>query len=310
MFLDKKGIEFSFAWIFAIIIGAVIIVLAIYATTSLVRTERNVQQTEIGKEFGILLSPIETSLEAAKVAVITFPSDTRLINKCRLIGNFGAQEISVATKSRIGDPWQEAGVPSTFYNKYMFSSGTTEGRDFSVFAKPFNLPFKIADVIFVWSGEYCFVSPPTEIEEELNALKPKNINISTSVAECSKNSKKVCFLSSGCDIDVSVTSKSVKKGKQVVYYEDSLIYGAIFADPEIYECQVKRLMKRTAELSLLYAAKSDSLSPKGCSSNLQADLTIYANLTNTLNISIEFRETTPIAYNLKERNDVLSCKLF
>ena len=308
--MNKKGLELTFAWLFAIIVGAVIIVLAIYATTSLIKTESKVQETEIGKQFGILLSPIETNLEAAKIARITFPDETRLINNCRLVGTFGAQDIGIATRSRIGEEWTEAGVPSTFYNKYMFSSETTQGREFSVFSKPFNMPFKVADLIFVWSEEYCFINPSTEILEELEALNPKNINITTSVAECSKQSKKVCFTSSGCDIDVSVSSKSVKKGKQVVYYEDSLIYGAIFADPDIYECQVKRLLKRSSELSLLYIAKSESLAPRGCSSNLESDLTTYAFETNNVTSSIEFREFYNLAKTMKEKNELLSCKLF
>jgi len=308
--MNKNGIELSFAWIFAIIVGAAIIVLAVYATTNLIKTERKVQETEVGKQFGILLSPIETSLEAAKVARITFPDETRLINRCRTTGNFGAQDIGISTRSRVGDEWQEGAVLSTFYNKYLFSSATTQGKEFNVFVKPFNMPFKSADVIFVWSSEYCFVNPPEEIEEELEALRPKNINITSSVAECTPSSKKVCFTSSGCDVDVSINSKSVKKGKQTVYYEDSLIYGAIFADPDIYECQVKRLMKRTSELSLLYLSKSESLTPRGCASGLEVELALYANQTNAINNSIDFREITSLAKNMREKNDLLLCKLF
>lgn len=308
---NKKGqLEFSFAWLFAIIVGAAIIFLAIYATTNIVSTEKSAQNVEAGKQFGILLSPIETGLESAKVSVITFPTETRLINECDTMGSFGHQYIGVAIKSGIGEAWQSSGVRSAFQNKYMFSLSTTQGTNFNVFAKPFNMPFKVADLIYVWTGEYCFVNPTPDIRDEIESLNAKGINITDNIANCKRDSIKVCFQSVGCDVDVSTASKSVKKDKKTLYYEDSLVYGAIFADPKVYGCQVKRLMDRTSELSLLYLAKSQSLSPKGCSSNLEGDLGVYSNQTAMLNNSLDLRELEPLSTNLEERNNALLCKLF
>ncbi len=310
--MNKKGFEFSFGWIFAIIVGAAIIFLAIYAAANLIKTERKIADTVAAKEFGTLLSPIETSVESGKIAKIVFPGETRLYNECREAGNFGAQDIRIASKSGVGSEWQSPGVPSSFYNKYIFSSNVVEGREFSILSKPFNFPYKVGDLIYIWTEDYCFVNPPANIEEEIDSLNPGNINITGFVKECKKESIKVCFTSSGCDIDVSINSKSVRKDKQTIYYEDdALLYGAIFSDSDVYECQVKRLMKRTSELSLLYLEKSRRVSARGCSSaNLEGDLGFYANRTIGINSSLELREIYNLNKDLKRKNEILSCKLF
>jgi hypothetical protein len=43
---------------------------------------------------------------------------------------------------------------------------------FYVFSTPFEMPFKIADLIYITStkDKYCFISPPEDIEEELEGL--------------------------------------------------------------------------------------------------------------------------------------------
>ena len=314
--INKKGFEFSFGWLFAIIVGAVFIFLAIYAATSLIKQNRNIQDTFAGKELGVILSPIETSLESGKTTQISFPVETRVYNDCKTNGNFGSQGISVASKSGLGQAWQDPGEVSRFYNKYIFSSSTLEGKGATVLVKPLNFPYEVADLIFMWStsDEYCFVDAPTDIEDEIKGLNIKNINFTSNAAECKKNSKRVCFSGTSCEIQVDLGSQSVTKNKQTLYYaddkENAFLYGAIFADNGIYECQVKRLMKRTAELALIYRAKSESLSSNGCSSNLEGELTIYANQTLSLNNTIQLREIELNANELERRNNALSCKLF
>ena len=308
---NKRGFEFSFAWMFAIIVGMVIIFLAIYGVVRLVGTERTITDTEAAKELGILLNPVETSTGSARVSRIAFQRESRFYNECNEEGTFGSQGIGVATKSGIGAEWEDPGVISRFSNKYVFSSEIVQGDELITFSKPFRMPYEVADLIFIWSDQeyYCFVRPPLVIEEELEALRPRNINLSDSVADCLPNSKRVCFRSTGCDIDVSYTSRSLKKNFTTLYYEDSLVYGAIFSDPEVYECQVQRLMKRTSELAKLYAAKSQYVSSIGCSSNLQAELLTYSGALE-INDSAQLRGINFLAENLDRRNNDLSCKVY
>jgi len=314
--MNRKGFELSFGWLFAILVGAVIIFLAVYMAGKLVSNQNQATNTETGKELGILLSPVETSLESAKLSSITFPRDTKIGNMCSNLGNFGSQKINITSDTGVGGG-DDAGIASTFYNKYLFSSTIVDGKTLSVFAKPFEMAYKIADLIFVWSDKesYCFIMPPREIEDELGAMKPKNIylvDVASKISNCSKSSKKVCFANTNtkCDIQVSMASKAVTKENKTMYFEGALLYGAIFASPSIYECQVKRLMKRNSELALLYAGKADNLGAKGCSSNLQETFVSYANHSIKVNNSRQLKDIQFEAVDIARRNHDLLCQIF
>lgn len=305
----------SFAWMFAILVGVVIILLAIFAAVKIVGTEKKAKDSAIGKELSTLLNPIETNLESAKTSKITFAEDTRLYNNCDLNGNFGTQLISTATSSGVGNKWERPGSPARLYNKYIFSSSILEGKNIYVLSKSFYMPYKVGDFIIMWNDQqYCFVSPTNNVEEEITGLNLKGINVSSSADECPQNSIKVCFFGTGCDIDI--TSNTVKrKGQKTVYYAetegDGMLYAAIFSDPLLYECQIKRMMKRASELALLYVSKSDFLSTKECTSTaLQPDLISFSDKTRMMNSSLEINSIASQASLLGDRNDQLSCKLF
>ena len=324
MKINTRGFEFSFVWLFAIIVGIAIIFLAIYASTNLIKTERTIIDTETGKKLGVLLNPIETDLESAKHVTISFAKATRVFNSCFESSRdrkFGKQEISTAVRLGIGEEWQSPGVPSAFQNKYLFSKNTLEGKEIFVFAKPFKMPFKVADLLFAWTDQYCFVNPPNGIEEDITSLNLPRINITTSPSLCSSNSEIVCFSSATeeCSIKVFQDSKRIRKNGLDLYYEDNtvnfgenpnaLIYGAIFADPGIYECQVNRLLARTSELSNVYIDKTEFLSSRGCASNLAADLRTFSEISK-ISSSRQLQTIKLTAEQLERRNDGLSCKLF
>lgn len=313
---NKRAIEINFAWIFAIVIGVVIILLAVYATIKLVGTEKKITDSEVAQQISILLSPIETTLESGKTATITTQQETRIYNDCDLAGNFGTQKLSASTSSGLGNKWEKPAIPSRFYNKYVFSPSVIQGKSFYVLAKPFSMPYKIADLVFLWSENnyYCFVNPPNDISEDIENLNLKNTNISSEKTKCPINSTKVCFTTSGCDVDVNINAKSVKKqGQKTENYIDTnnnaLLFGAIFSDSAIYDCQLQRLRLRASELASLYASKSNFLEGKGCTSNvLQGQLMSYYNMTRNFNISINTIET--MSNQLEEENHALQCELF
>ncbi len=302
----------NFSWIFGILAGVIILGIALYATSSLVETEGKIAETEIAKQLGILLNPLETGLEEASYAVIKMPIETQIINRCRTHGNFGKQIIVTNEKRKIGG-LEEEGEEISFFNKYIFSQEIEEGENLYLIMKPFKMPYKIGDLVFASANDYCFVNSPNKIMEEINDLNPKHIFQKESLEDCPFGSKSVCFGNiENCDIEVNTGGKYVTKNSETVYYEDSLIYGAIFADSNIYECQVERLMKRNAELAYLYAAKSNFLEGKGCTSNLEVEL---LNFASTLQFeeednSLKLNEISNIAENLENRNEKLECELF
>ena len=89
---NKRGFEFSFGWIFAIIVGSAIIFLAIYAVASLVRNEKKILQSEAAKDLGILLNPLETNLESGKATYIKLNQETKIFNNCKEAGAFAAEK--------------------------------------------------------------------------------------------------------------------------------------------------------------------------------------------------------------------------
>src|SRR3989344_1302341 len=216
MGLNKGGFEIGFGWIFSILVGAIIIFLAIFATTRIIDVERFEIDTEAGQEIGILLTPLETGADSSRSSKITMPVETRIFTECFNEGNFGVQEISVSTKSGIGKEWQDAGFPSIFHNKYLFSDSENEGRIFAVFAKPFEMPFKIADLTFVISEKekYCFFRASDDIEEDILRIGIDNFVVVENLASCPRESKRVCFDSSECDINVDENGKSVKRNRR------------------------------------------------------------------------------------------------
>lgn len=317
--MNKKGVDFTFSWIFAIIAGAVILFSAIYITTKLIGSNEVVSDTFIASEIDTILSPIETNLEDSKYSLIRFKENTRVFNECSSDGVFGKQQISVASKG-IGDNWNEQSVRKSSFNRYIFSRDTEETKDkkMHIMTSPILMPFKIGDLIIMHSGGYCFVNPPSDIEESFidissNWAKDIGINISIDLDSCPKNYTSVCFGELGCDTNVLIRDGRgivTKYGKELHYYGESMMAVAIFSDPEIYECQLKRLTSRAAELGAVYSRKALYVEGSGCPNSLSSK---FQNLILTANISgsRDFERFASIAKELEESNDGLaSCKIF
>jgi hypothetical protein len=297
---------------FAIIVGAAILFIALYATSKFADQEKDIQNSEFAKQLGVVLGPVETSMEDQASVPVTFPLETRVYNKCGTNGVFGQQEIGISTRAGIGKEWQSEGAYEKFYNRYIFSENYTEMKSMKVVTKRFDFPYKIGDVtVFIPDNkEYCIVDSPTEFEDELTSLNLKNINFTDSLSSCKKGSVTVCFVVGGCNVSVSAASKSVTKKGKTVYYEEGLIYGAIFSDPIIYECQVKRMMKRASELSKLYQDKIKISSTRGCPAESLGNLEGYANATASLNNSYDLKMLREDSQILEDINERLLCKVF
>jgi len=303
---NKGQIQIPFAWLFAIIVGTTILFLAIFATTKIVKTEQIVLDAQTAKQIGILLNPLETGFESGKTTSMTLATETRIHNRCNNEDNFGKQIIRVSQKSF--NKWTDTDVNIGFSNKHIFSDNYVEGRKFFLFSKPFEFPYKIADVIYLTSSEkiYCFEDAPLEIENELSNLNQKNLLLEG----CPKNSIKVCFFGSGCDIEVNVGSRFVDKNSERMYFDDdALMYAAIFSDPEIYECQVKRLMQRGEQTTQLYFDKASFVSREGCNTNLNLDLlkSRMSNFEWSVNLN---NAMINIKEDIQEKNKLADCKLW
>ena len=307
--MNKKAfLQMSFAWIFAILVGGFILFLAIFASTKLINTEQTALDAETAKEIGVLLNPLETGFETGKKNTFILRSETRIHNRCNTQNTFGRQIIKVSQKS-FGE-WTDSDVDVGFTNKYIFSEDFVEGKKFFLFSKPFEFPFKVTDLIYLTPSntEYCFIKPTEDIEDEIDDLNQENLKTS----DCSETSIKVCFESENCDIYVNYGSRYVEYGNEKLYfYSDALMYAAIFSTKEVYECQLKRVMQRAQELSLLYKDKAEFISREQCNSNLNPDLIELSNLEKNLGSSENLNNyMITLAENIQTKNNLAQCKLW
>lgn len=306
----KRGfLQISFGWLFALIVGAIVIFLAIFLVNKFSSTENASTSAKTSTEIGILLNPLETGFESATTSSFAVSSETKIFNECDEDGTFGYQTIQTSQKTF--NKWEKTGIDVTFENKYIFSDKEVQGKMFYLFSKPLELPFKVSDLVYLSSASdtYCFVNAPDKIEEELSNLNQENILLG--LENCTETSIKVCFSSSNCDVNVKYNLGYVKKGDETFYFKgDALMYAAIFADKDIYECQVSRLMKRLTRLVVLYEGKEEMLYNEGC----ELDISFY--LTQLKVSAISFSDSSSLNQIFEEsntadnKNEELKCRLW
>ncbi|MCL6500468.1 MAG: hypothetical protein K6T16_00330 [Candidatus Pacearchaeota archaeon] len=264
---SKKGKEgvFEFAWIFAAIIGALILFLAFYFVGTHLLEQRYERETIQAQSMEILLNPFAYlgSLGATSYSPLEIPEKAEIIVGCDInsINDFGYNEITMVVEKAA-----EPGLPKTAYDKYLYAPQPMKGKNFAVLSKPFEMPWRVADLIIIWPStqEYCFSSVPSNVRNELEVFNISSIRFEG----CSQNATRICFGSgSGCEVKVNVAAKTVehvKKGKTVYYATDALMYAAIFSDPVLYNCNLKRLMARLGSETDIYEKKAVALSQKNC----------------------------------------------
>ncbi|MEK6891357.1 MAG: hypothetical protein AABX03_04440 [Nanoarchaeota archaeon] len=323
--MNKKALEMSFVWIFAIAVGAIIVIFAIYFATNLVRTGYNEINTKTARELVNILDPLQTTLEDGKTQAIELIDDTRIYNSCENIGDFGYNKIEISEKNKFGDDkWTNPGGDIRTESQYLFSQEIVEGKRIYFFIKSMKIPFKTADIMMMYSENYCFVNPPENMKSEIEGLTNENnsnIVVMGNLIDCGKDSIKVCFISNKeCDVIVSgncndincenvYDSGTITKDGESVTYINSLIYAGIFSSKDNYECNIKRIMKRTNKLTNLYIEKSKFVSGKGCGTNLQQELSLLSEASSKLDNSRDLSVIKILSDDINEKNMGV-CRLF
>ena len=280
----KRG-QFNFVWMFAIIAGGAILVLAVYGATKVGDTQRFQTDSEIAKELAILTDPLQAGFAEGSFGKISFNQETRINNIC-IDGKFGRHKISVSSRSDVGEEWNDPGVEVPIGNKYIFSSERASGKEYYVFSKPFEFPYKVADLTILIPEDYCLVNAPDEISDEINFNVDK-----VQFEDCEDEGLiNVCFgVGNNCDISVYGSCMSgcdsvydegvVEKAGLTMKYVGNLMWAAIFSDSDIYECNVNRLMYRAGKIAEEFADKADLMDARGCNTNLKPDLLMWSGVT-------------------------------
>ena len=309
----RKKAQFNFVWLFAIIAGGAILVLSIYGAVKTGDTMRFQSDTEVAKSISIITDPLQAGFSEGSFGRISFRQETKINNIC-FSGGFGKNDISVATRSDVGEKWNLPGGATSIHNKYIFSSERSSGKDYYVFSKPFSFPYKIADMIFLTPDNYCFLNAPEEVANEIIGLNIPNIEVENCTLT---NSINVCF-GNGNDCDVIVYGAcrnncdsvydegTVVKGSDDMKYVRNLMYAAIFSDKLIYDCNVKRLMYRTGKIAEEFAEKADLLDARNCNTNMKPDLVAWNSLTINAS-SDDLISLRTMANNIEDKNNRELC---
>ncbi len=320
----SKHAQISFQWIFAIIVGAVILFLAFFATSKYVNLQRYKYDTEIAAKLSILLNPIESSIAEATATRIELPVLTRMQLGCTYSG-IGREDLKIATKSTLAEKWQEYSATQNIYNKYVFAR-YGEGKILHIFSKPFGMPFKIADLIYITISDYCFVNPPDFVASELQEMNMSNMQVVYRAGECRKNAKTVCFGNSACQINVFgqcygncndlydygiIENREGKAAEMVYYLSSSLMYAAIFSDAGLYKCNLQRIMYRLNLISKLYAEKAKLLDARACGTGkMKEKLALLAAEALYLTKSDNIQPIKEFAQNVEMENSGLICRVY
>ena len=182
--VNKKALEMSFAWIFAIIAGAAIIFLAIYISTTLVNSGEYEVNTKTTQAIVNLLDPLQTSSEQGKTPEpLNLIKETRIYTICSSSGKFGENRIQIQEKSGFeNNQYTEKSGDIGTINQYVFADDMIEGKKIYFFIIPYKMPFKIADIMILYTKPYCFVNPPRDIEDFISPLSSNSLNITNSMA--------------------------------------------------------------------------------------------------------------------------------
>jgi hypothetical protein len=325
--ISRKG-SIEFSWIFALIVGALILFLAFYFVGNKLLAGNQEQSTLSSHGLDILLNPFSQfgDIKVMSKDMIKLSTIQNLSFYCDPTGagqNFN--EISTTVDGN-------EGIPKRIYDKYIFSPQYIESKNIQVLSIPFEMPWRVADIIVLidMKKKYCFIGAPDSMKNTLGDA-PTGLNLTNVYfvdanmreEDCPTiNTKTVCFSGSNCDIIATLysdnTGKIVKDfARSEIYFAgDALMYAAIFSDSDIYECNVKRLASRIENQIDIYKGKSRSMTQKGCSFSFDFELlgTSASNIANLgENDEITSGQISKLyldAEGIKNQNKISDCPLF
>jgi len=328
----KGGFEMSFAWIFAMIVGAVILFLALFFVSNIITTSEYEVTTETAKSITNIFDALQTKSESTKINSVNLAKESRIYTSCEDTGYFGENKIAISEKSSFkGKEWTDIGGDISIQNQYIFADDVIEGKKLYFIVMPFEMPFKIGDVMIVHTQQYCFVSPPNKIEDDIENIiesseeqikDTSNIVIVNSISNCSEESINICFDENvkACDVIVKGTclgglnceslydtGNVFKNNKRFDYIGRQLLYGAIFSDKSNYECNVKRFMMRLELLGDIYVKKVNFLN-NDCGINVQREIAEIKSLAENYENSDDLINIKLQADRLDESNSI--CEIY
>ncbi|MBU2496638.1 MAG: hypothetical protein KJ767_01085 [Nanoarchaeota archaeon] len=274
---NKKG-EMFLNWVLILIVGAVIIVFAVFFLQRITNVEEQKQDVLTQEYVDLLFNPFTTIGAVAEGygKEFDFKSEVQIDFKC------------VNGEERI-----YSGKASGRKIENLVYSSDLQTKKLLVFTKPFELPFRIGDLIFAFDAEqeYCLISDSSsdfvvdaifeDVEENLKNVKIERCDYNDAFCCNRLNNYKTISFVKGLVEDVNfygqgLVSDTFAYGE--IYFNGGteeetgisefiglpLIEAAIFSDKEIYDCNFERLMNKVSLVADIYEKKAGYLQTDEC----------------------------------------------
>jgi len=218
---NKKGIEITFSWIFAIIAGTLIFLFFVGFAADNMDLFGKLTAIRVSEEMNSAFTGLKTGLVSTS---LSFNKEVKLQFKC--IGE---------KKEKLIVGWRSG---KNLYDNLVFSPEELNGNEFLLMTKSWNVPYKVDNFIFISDKRnYCLIKTPYELKNKLpsdfesllkyESCNGKTITFSQDENNCSS------FFTINYEYD-SVNnlygSICLGDGKPLLFYGDAMIYAAIFGD--------------------------------------------------------------------------------
>jgi len=245
--LNKKGIAISFNWIFSMIAGVLILIFLVYFAVQNTDLFGNVTSKVVSEELEILFSGIETIKTKTS---LNFDKNVELRFSC----NQGKQVLNVNGKSG-----------NSLKGKIVFAPNIVESDVFNIATQPWNVPFRVANFIYLWDEGYEFSGDAPEIDliEELRGNGEKIVFALDNNAGCANSGNlKTIYYTHDEDLDdyLGYVCFEGQRSSPVRFYGKAMLIGAVLSDTSNnFECVKSGIQKRLEVVNDIYYKKSQKM---------------------------------------------------
>ncbi|MEM1577788.1 MAG: hypothetical protein QXM27_02145 [Candidatus Pacearchaeota archaeon] len=282
--LNKKSQMQQFAWIFSIIVGALILFFAFFFVSQYSKQIAiPTKQITLEKSLDLLLEPFSAigSLAEMRAEIIELPKDIYVEINCNEDYNeIKAREIS----------HKNFDITQKVYEKYIFTKkiNTKSKTKFFAFSLPIEIPFYVATATVIVTNDTCVSSLPYQYRENLKEIYD--------------------LVKDKVDTKIEFDCSTINNP----YIDfDGIAVAYLFSDLNNFDCNLDRILRRAINIAEIYKEKAMLMQAKGC--NMKNVIYALDNYINAIkNFKLNKQNFLSSINELNNANSELSpeCSLF
>lgn len=254
-FRDRRGVSIVFNWIFSLVAGVVILSFLVYFAVQHTDLFGKVTARVVAEELDVLFSGYETIKTRSD---LDFDREVKLEFKCEN----ETQEFRINGKGE-----------KKVWGKIIFAPKEIKSSHINIFTESWNVPFRVANFIYIWDRGYDLQGAPSEIKEieglnDVNGKKvrmERNPSLIDSTIPCPSivNVDGKVIYYDETDLGDYIGKICFKEGSEV-FFGKAMLLGAIFSeDYEDYKCLSEVAKKRFNIMEKVYNEKMRTLIANG-----------------------------------------------